>query len=201
MGSPTLQGRRITRVLMKLAIAVLLALLFGVLGTVSGLGYHRNLIEERDFVVHTQLGYADASISFSATYDPLLFPFYWIKGTGYIKGNYSLILLPSSLGPSEFSTGIYGLGPSDRYGDYTMQMLLWGFWANLIILLFFTVTIEAARARVLYLAFILGLLGFFVATIVGMLVGLAIGVAVILFITIRLPKDNMLSRFWYSLWE
>jgi hypothetical protein len=184
-----------------MAIAVLLAFLFAMLGIISGLGYHRNSLEQLYFQIHPTLGYADATISFSATYDPLLYPFYWIKGMGYENGTFSFQYIPNSYGPGEFSGGNYGLKPSDRFDDYTMRMILWGFWANLIALLFVTVFIEAAKARILYIAMFFGLFGFFVDVLPGMIAGLVIGVVVVWFITFKLPKDNVLSRFWYSLWE
>lgn len=201
MTSQTFGSGRAKRIFLKIGIAVLLAFLFAVLGTISGLGYHRNSLVQLYFQIHPNLGYADATISFSATYDPLLYPFYWIKETGYVNGTYSFQYIPSSYGPGEFSGGNYGLKPSDRYDDYTIRMITWGFWANLITLLFATVLVEAAKARILYIAMFFGLLGFFVAVLPGMIVGLVIGGVVLWFITFRLPKDNVLSRFWYSLWE
>jgi hypothetical protein len=192
---------RVKRVLTRLAIAVLMGLLFVILGLSEGLGYSVSRLDQVSFVTHDQLGYADAVIDFSATYDPLLYPFYYIKGAGYVNGTFSLIYIPESYGPGEFGGARWGLKPSDRYETYTIQMITWGFLPNLVILLFVSVLIEVAKARALYITMFIGILGFYTASLIGMLIGLIVGVAVGLFIMFRLPKDNIVIRFWNSIWQ
>lgn len=201
MTSEAFEGRRITRVLRKFAIAVVMALLFALLGLSGGLGYRLHSLEQLSFVPHDQLGYADVDISFAATYDPLLYPFYWFTRNGYINGTFSLIYVPEALGPGEHGGPVWGLKPSDRYETYTIQMITWGFWPNLIILFFITVLIETARARALYITMFSGILGFYLAELLGMLTGLVAGLILSLLIMFKLPKDNILFRFWYSIWQ
>jgi hypothetical protein len=178
-----------------------MALLFALLGLSGGLGYSLHSLEQLSFVPHNRLGYADVEISFSATYDPLLYPFYWLTRNGYVNGTFSLIYVPEAVGGGEFGGPIWGLKPSDRYDTYTIQMITWGFWANLVILLFITVLIEIVRARAFYITMLSGILGFYIAELLGMLTGLVAGVALGLYIMLKLPKDNVLTRFWNSLWQ
>jgi hypothetical protein len=185
---------------MKMGLAILMALLFAVLGLIGGLGYHVLSLQQLSFYPHDILGYADATISFSAIYNPILYPFYWIVRSGSISGNFSLMYLPEAR-VGEFLSPVWGLKPSDRYDYYTIQMVTWGFWSNLICLLFITVLIEVASARALYLAMLSGILGFYVAEVFGMLTGLVAGCAVVYYLTFKLSKDNVLLRFWHSLWE
>ena len=72
---------------------------------------------------------------------------------------------------------------------------------NKKILFFITVLIETARARALYITMFSGILGFYLAELLGMLTGLVAGLILSLLIMFRLPKDNILFRFWYSIWQ
>lgn len=201
MNSAPFSSMRSRRIFLRLVIPVSMTLLFVVLGVIGGLGYRVNSIKELSFVPHA--GYADSVISFSATYNPLLYPFYWIKGMGYINGTFSLMLIPISgySAETEFPAPVWGLKPSDRYDDYIDQMITWGFYGDLIVLFLISLLIEAAKARMLFMAMLFGILGFYVAVVPGMLVGLIVAVTILLFIRFMLPRDNLLSRFWYSLWE
>lgn len=178
-----------------------MAFLLAVLGLVGGMGYHLFQLKQLSFIIHNDQGYADARIVFSATYDPLLYPFYWFTRNGYINGTFSLTYVPEAYSPGEFGGPIWGLKPSDRYENYTLQMITWGFWANLIILLFVTVMIEVGSARTLYLTLFSGILGFYVAELLGMIIGFAAGLILVLYIMFRLPKNNVLARFWSALWQ
>lgn len=109
--------------------------------------------------------------------------------------------VPETIGGGEFGGPIWGLKPSDRYDNYTIQMITWGFWANLVILLFITVLIEIARVRAFYITMFSGISGFYIAELLGMLTGLVVGLALGLYMMFKLPKDNVLTRFWVSLWE
>jgi hypothetical protein len=185
----------------KGALAVLMAFLFAMLGLVGGLGYHLNHIQELSFTRHENLQFADANISFSATYDPLLYPFYWMTRNGYINGTFAVIYVPTSDYPGEFGGPNWGLGPEDRYDYYTILMTTWGFLPNLLALLFVTIILEVVKARALYIAAFLGMLGFYIGMLPGMFAGLAVGSVVTWFVMFRVSKDNRLIRFWNSLWE
>jgi hypothetical protein len=189
------------RILRKSAVAILMAFVLALLGLIGGLGYHLNHLQELSFVRHQIAGYADATISFSATYNPLLLPFYWISRNGYVDRNFSLIYVPEGNGPGEFGGPMWGLGPKDHYDYYTIVMTTWGFWPNLLILLFATVFIEVARARALYIALLLGSLGFYVGLLFGMFAGLAVGVFFAWFTMFKLSRNNIAVKFWRSLWE
>jgi hypothetical protein len=185
----------------KCALAVLMAFLFAILGLVGGVGYHLNHLKELSFFPNDQLEFADATISFSATYNPLLDPFYWLTRNGYVNGTFAVVYVPTSESPGEFGGPMWGLGPQDRYDYYTVLMTTWGFLPNVLTLLFVTILLEAARARALYIALFSGVLGFYEGMLPGMFAGLVVGSVLTWFVMFRLSKDNLLVRFWNSLWE
>jgi len=178
-----------------------MAFLLALLGTVGGLGYNLNHLQELSFVRHEDLEYADATISFSATFNPLLFPFYWLTRNGYINGTFAVVYVPESSSVSEFGGARFGLGPQDRYDYYTILMTTWGFLPNLLTLLFVTILLEAAKARALYLALFSGVLGFHFGMLPAMFAGLVFGSVLTWFVMFRLSKENLLVRLWNSLWE
>jgi hypothetical protein len=178
-----------------------MALLFAVIGLVGGVGYHLNRLQELSFAPDQHLDYANATVSFSATFNPLVYPFYWFTRNGYVDGSFYLVYFPEAYGPGEFGGARWGLKPSDRYDYYTITMITWGFWLNLLTLLFIMILIEAEGARILYLTLFSGILGFYFAQLLGVLAGLAVGLLLVLFLVFKLPKDNVLFRFWNSLWE
>jgi hypothetical protein len=187
-----LQSTRSVRVLRKFAVALLVALLFAVLGVIGGLGYRLNHLQELSFEVHEDEEWANATVSFSATYNPLLYPFYWLTRNGYINGTFSFVYVPMSDYPGEFGGPVWGMKPQDRYDYYTIEMTTWGFWPNLLTLLFITVLVEVASVRALYVALFSGILGFYVVALSGMLVGLTVGLVFVLFMVFKLRRPNIL---------
>lgn len=192
---------RVVRFLWKSAVAIGMAVFLALLGLFGGLGYRVSHLQELSFHPNDQLEFANATISFAATYDPFLDPFYWFTGNGHINGTFSVIYVPTSDNPSEFGGPYWGEKPEDHYDYYTTQMSSWAFLPNLSVLLFVTILIEVAKVRALYLALFLGIMGFYVDVAVGALVGFAVGLVFICFIMFKAPKDNVLSRFWDSLWR
>jgi hypothetical protein len=178
-----------------------MALLFAVLGLFGGLGYRVNHLQELSFIPNDQLEFANATISFSATYDPVLDPFYWLTRNGYVNGTFSVVYVPTSDYPGEFGGPVWGLKPEDRYDYYTTQMTSWGFLPNLFVLLFITILVEVGKVRALYVAVFSGVLGFYVDVAVGTLVCFTVGLVLTLFIMFKASKHNLLARFWGSLWK
>lgn len=75
-------------------------------------------------------------------------------------------------------------------------MTTWGIVPNFIVLLFRTIIIEAFGQRLLYIILLSGIIGFIVAGIMGTVVGLIAGVIFNLIYKFKLPKDNVLARYW-----
>ncbi|MDH7564420.1 MAG: hypothetical protein QHH24_06050 [Candidatus Bathyarchaeota archaeon] len=183
----------------RFGVAILLALGLLLLGLFEGVGYHLYFIRETSFIPHNQLGYADASFSIDLMYNPVLYPLYWLMGNGHINGTYSTIYLPEGYGAGEFSGPRWGLWGKERQDAYIIQMLSWGSLLNLLFLAIITVSIEIVGKRCLYLVLGFGIFGFAAFELVGMAVGMVLG-SVAVASLLRRP-DNVVFRFWRSLWE
>jgi len=158
-------------------------------------------MKEVSFTPDRSGAFAIASFNCDITYDPALFPFYWVVGAGRLSGNFSMMFFPEGYSPGEFGGPVWGLKPQDRFDAYVTKMVIWGSIANLISLLFITLAVEAVGKRVLYLIIFGGMIGFAVASTIGGFVGLFSGTFAVAYITFKLPKENSLKRFWESLWE
>lgn len=207
-GFPTKDVRRnkYVRVFLRLAFAVVMAVFLVFLGTFEGVGYQVHRIQELSFVPNYNYGYADAAFTFDATYNPILFPFYWLVGQGHVSGNFSMKYLPQGYETGEYGGPIYGQKPEDRYGNYASYMATWGTLANLIIFLVVTVSIELLKHRILYALLFFGIAGFAVAGVVGVVGGLVLGVFAVLYLLktgFRFPmaglRGHILKRIAYSL--
>ncbi|MCJ7423322.1 hypothetical protein MUP01_03530 [Candidatus Bathyarchaeota archaeon] len=191
------------RVGKRIGLTIGFTLLLALLGLFSNLGYHVYSLKQVSFVKHSQLGYADATVECDILYNPLLYPFYWFTPnmTGRQSGVFVITYYPETYGSGDSARPRWGYRPEDRYENYMTTLTSWGFYPNLLILCFFPFMIEIARSRLLYLIIIFGVGGFAVATLVGMGVGLVTGLGIFLFLRFRVPSDNILARFWSSLWE
>jgi hypothetical protein len=188
-------ARRSIRIIRKLIVAVLFTVLFVLLGIFSGLGYHVNRIEETSFVYEAQ--YADAAFSCDVTFNPFLYPYYWATGSGRINGNFSMIYVPDGYAAS--GRPFYAGNSADRYPEYLLYIVTWGTLPNLLALFTVTVVIEILGKRLIYLAFFLGALGFYLFVLEGLLLGVIIGS--LLAVLLNSWRNNPLTRFWDSIWK
>jgi len=185
----------------KMVVALAIALLFIFLGLYGGIGYKVNSISESYFHPYDELGYADAVFYCDVVFNPVLYPSYWLTGTGHLAGNFTVRYLPESYYPGEFGGPIWGLSPKTRTEFYVMFVITGATYSDLLIIFLIGLSIEAIGKRELYLVLFSGLLGFAGGAAIGTLIGLGAGAAFALIVMFALPKDNILSRFWRSLWE
>ena len=207
MGFPTGNVRRskYVRVFLRLGFAAVMAVFLVLLGTFEGVGYQVHKVQELSFVPNYYYGFAIANFTFDATYNPVLFPFYWLMGKGHISGDFSMKYLPHGYETGEHPRPIYGQKPEDRYGNYASYVATWGTLANLVILLIMTVAIELLKHRALYALLFFGMFGFAVAGLTGTVGGLVVGVFVVLYVLrtgFRFPmsglRGHILRRIAYS---
>lgn len=196
----TIPQRKWIKIFRKLLVAISITLLLGLLGLFSRIGYQVRSIEELSFNP-TQLGFAEVVFYCDIIYNPILFPYYWLVGAGHSYGNFSMIFFPEAFSPGEFGGPIWGMKPQDRYDIYIMRMVMWGAIANISVLFYITVLIEAVGKRSLYLALFCAILGFAIASLVGMIVGLVVGVFLVAYIWFKMSSENFLVKYWESLWE
>lgn len=188
-------ARRSVRIIRKLIVAVLFTFLFVLLGLSNGLGYHVNRIEETSFVY--QSGYAEAAFSCDVTFNPFLYPYYWATGSGRITGSFSMFYVPDAYAAS--GRPFYAGNSLDRYPEYLLYIVTWGTLPNLLALFAVTIFIEILGKRLIYLAFFLGALGFYLFVLEGLFLGVIIGS--LLAVLLNFWRDNPLTRFWDSIWR
>jgi len=176
-----------------------MTLLFLLLGLFGGLGYHVSSVKEVSFVPNNFGLYADAVFQCDITFNPVLYPFYWVVGAGHLEGNFSMVFIPEGLMPGEYGGPVWGR-PATRADIYVTRVITWGTIGNAVLLLVLAIFIEVIGKRVLFLAIFTGTLGFRFGGLAGALGGLCMGAFVIAYV-LRKPEDNVLERFWRSLWD
>lgn len=191
-------------IIRKFIVALLVAFLFTALGLFSGLGYRVNSIEETSFAP-TRNGYANAVFECDMTFNPILYPFYWITRNGQVNGQFSMIYLPDSYvtyrdlqSGDTWGHAVYGV-PWDRYADYVMFLTTWGTLPNLLTILFFTIFIEIVGKRSIYIILLCGILGFYAMSLIGLLVGATTACLVLLLLSKIVP--GFLTRLSDYLFE
>jgi len=179
-----------------------MALLLFLLGLYGGLGYNLQSLEEvsRDYSFSSS-GFLAVVFYCDITYNPILYPFYWLQGAGHLSGNFSTIYWSEGYSPGERGSPQFGLGPKQRLDVYLTRMLTWGVAGNLSLLFLLAVSIEIVGKRVLYFIVFISSLGFALASFLGWIAGLCVGAISVWFVLLRMPKNNFLERFWNSLWD
>ncbi len=186
--------------LKKFLFALLMSMFFLLLGFFGGVGYRVYAIKDVSFKPHSQLGYADAVFFCDITYNPILYPFYWIVGRGKLVGNFSVMYVPEGYMPGEFGGPIWGMKPEERYDAYTNFMISWGTFSNLIFLFIVALAIEFVCGRSAYWVLLLGVFGFLVWEICGAIIGVIVGSILVLWI-FKISPDNFIKRLWQSVAE
>ena len=190
--------RRSVKIIRKLVVAVLFALLFTFLSFFSGPGYHVNQMEEVSFDRYFGLGFANATFQCDIVFNPLVYPFYWFTGSGHFVGNFSMMYVPE--GYSQGGRAFYGSFPRDRYPEYLTYVTTWGTLPNLVVLLFITLAVEVVGRRILYLFLLSGILGFYAFTLVGTVVGVIAGcLAALLASRLARARGYTLEQLWSSI--
>ncbi|MDH7476915.1 MAG: hypothetical protein QHH17_00840 [Candidatus Bathyarchaeota archaeon] len=71
-----------------LGFALIMAVFLVFLGLFEGVGYRVYSVKEVSFVPHTRLGYADVIFHCNATFNPILYPYYWLAGYGNVNADF-----------------------------------------------------------------------------------------------------------------
>jgi hypothetical protein len=174
-----------------------MSMFFLFLGFFGGLGYYVHAIKEVSFKPHSQLGYADAVFFCDITYNPIIYPFYWVIGKGKIVGNFSVMYVPEGYMPGEFGGPIWGIKPEERYDSYINMMISWGTFPNLIFLFIIFLNIEFLWGRSLYWVLLSGVFGFLIWELYGTIIGIIIGGIIVLWV-FKISPDNIIRRLWQS---
>jgi hypothetical protein len=185
-----------TRIAKKLLFAAGITLLLIILGIFNGLGYHIYSIKEKSFTPYDQLGYAHVVINCDITYNPILYPYYWLMGMGHLTGDFHLVYIPEGYFPGEYGGPIWRTS-QHRMDTYIMTMLTWGTTPNIITLLLINIIIECLDKR-LYLGIFSGIIGFLTG-VIGAFLGLLTGIIFAILIRLKLPPFNFLLKMLHFL--
>jgi hypothetical protein len=175
----------------KPIIAGLIAALFLVLSLINGIGYHITELWEVSYVPNLQEDYADVILRCNMTLNPLLYPYYWLKGLGIFEGDYPMIHIPAL----SFMTA------QARLDNYIMLIITAGNLSNLVVFFLIAIAIELIGKRVIYIVLFSSIIGFAFAGITGTIAGMIAGIFPALLIAFKTPQGRILSRFWDSLWQ
>jgi hypothetical protein len=182
---------RILRIARKPIIAALMASLFFILGLINNIGYHVAALEELSYIPHREEDYAAVVLRTDITFNPLLYPAYWIQGNGHISGDLSFIHVPAL----SFMTAQY------RVDTYLMCLISAGNVSNFLGVLLLAMVIEFVGKREIYIILFSGIIGFTIAGTTGTIAGVLVGMFPALLVALKRPQGEILSRFWRSLWE
>jgi hypothetical protein len=191
---------RIMKALRKLVVAVVMTLLLVFLGILGGVGYHLHWLNETSFDDQSYMyGYADVTFNCALTYDPVIYPLYWLMGQGHIDREFRIMYIPETYTPGEFGHAVY-LSRSQRENSYVMYVIMWGILPNMIMLLSIAIAIEALGKRSLYFVIFGGITGF-ALSFMGVFLGLAVGGIVAFLIMRKVPPFSFLTRLWDELFK
>jgi len=199
----------------KLVFALFTSMLLAMLGIFKGVGYRVFVIEETTFVPHTRLGYADVKFYFEGIFNPLLYPYYWIRNYGIINSDFYFLyraehphwLMDTMSGglnmevDSDWYPWGWELTPEERCETYEIYLLTLGNVANFFVLFIVTLFIEILNMRKLYIAIFAGIVGFAFGNLTGTVAGMVVGLFLFI-LCFKLPKLNgFLNNLWFQLWE
>jgi len=179
------------KVVRRLLFALGITLFLIILSLFQNVGYKVKAIDEVYFTPYNQFGYADVVFYVDIVFNPILFPSYWLKGIGVIKGNVSIKYLPESYHSGEFGGPIWGLKESDRYDTYVMSLVVRGLWTNALLILLIILPVEATVFREFYLVIFSGIAGFTIGDFYGSIVGAVIGFIIV--VIIRIYLNNLVE--------
>jgi len=165
-----------------------MAMFLMLLSVFGGVGYKLNAIDEVTFVKHTQYGYADAVFYVDIVFNPILHPSYWLKSMGSFQGNVSMMYIPEGYQPGEFGGPIWGLSEHDRYDTYVTFLITLGIGSDFAIIIVLTALIELLKCRKVYFAIFSGMIGFAIASVLGLLVGIIVGFILMAIIVVKRPS-------------
>ena len=179
---------QLARVVRRLSIAIGVAMLLFLLGIFNGVGYNINSISER-ISPSPDRTFADVYVFFDATYNPILYPFYWLTGMGHTAENFTSSY-PLFIRPNTIPFGFGWLSQQERYDSYTMHMATRNMYGNLATLLLVAVIIEAAKQRLLYVVLFSGVVGFWAGGVLGTFIGLLLSSIAIIVYKLKFANAN-----------
>jgi len=163
------------------ALAVTLLLVF--LSVFPHFGYIGNASISRTSVRYYGL-YATVNYTYNIVYNPLTFPFTWLRGAGISSGDSLMMIWPEGTVYSRLRWP----GWREMEADALTNMAYLEIVPNFVMLFVIFIAIEFAKMRLLYIWFITGMIGFISGGFIGTIVGLPIGLFITVFFMAKLDK-------------
>ena len=179
---------QLAKVVKRLSIAIGVAMLLFLLGIFNGVGYSINSISE-SIITSPDRTFADVYVFFDATYNPILYPFYWLTGMGHTSENFTSSY-PLFIRPNTIPYGFGWFTQQERYDSYTTHMATRSMYGNLATLLLVAVIIEAAKQRLLYVVLFSGAVGFWAGGVLGTFIGLLLSSIAITVYKLKFANAN-----------
>lgn len=198
------------KVFKRAILAILMAFFLAFLGLFSNLAYHVNSANE-SIKSSPYSDYMDVTMSLDMTFDPLLYPFYWLTGNGHLSENQSgIVALPEpaqpprpGYHPPSHHRNLDPIFPftttkEERLETFIMIVATREAVWNFVSLLLVTAVIEIAKERLIYWVLFSGILGFCFGAITGMIGGLIVGTILAILYRFKLAKFNSITKIFFS---
>jgi hypothetical protein len=178
----------------KLGIAVGIALFAALISLFSGLAYTGNAHIEAQYPNNVLL-YIDSLINANITYNPFLFPFYWLTGRGL--SSYQFLMRSMPISASQY--GVVWPMKTDITDDAMLALSVDAALGNIPYNFIILLAVELLKIRRVYFCMLGGILGFPLGGPVGSLIGFFTIVFVVVLIMPRLKKRDYLTDLWNTI--
>lgn len=175
---------------MKIAIAFGISLLFALLAIIPPLGYSGKAqvkVLERHWT-----GYWLFDANFSATFNPFVYPLSWLSGYGNPSGAFLFISAPTYVG-GEFKYPAWR-SPADLEDEVMIKITLKEIPLNILFNFGVFLVVELTRLRVLYFCILGGVLGFPIGGSIGAVTGFFVGALLGVYVIPRIIKSAYRTR-------
>lgn len=182
----------------KLAVALAIAGLFALLSIFPRIGY----LGEADVkvIARDPFGFWLVLARCNMSYNPFLYGFSWLAGSGQFSGTFRYVSVPTYAGGG-FPAPVWRNTP-ELQDEALIRLVLTQLYMNIPYNFIILLVVELTRMRDVYLCLIGGVIGFPFGGPLTALAGFFAGVFLIVFIMPRVRRgDNALMRIWNSFWK
>jgi hypothetical protein len=180
----------------RLVVALGIMMLFAILATIPGLGYfggaRTRVVQFGDWGLWTVDAHCDIC------FNPFLYPFSWVRGSGHYSGNFTFYSIPTFAGGGESWFPVWRM-PKDLEDEAVLIKITSEIPMNMPYVLIILIGVSMLIGWNSYLYFIGGLVGFMLGAIWGAVIGFVAGALVIVYVIPRIRKNENISRAWENL--
>jgi hypothetical protein len=178
----------------RFIIASGFTLLLGLLSIFSGLAYSGNARIVASYP-NEQLLYIDSEIVSNVTYNPFLFPFYWLTGKGLSSYHFMMRSVPVAA----TQNGVAWPRAKDITDDAMLIISLNALFANILYNFVILLAAELLKIRRVYFCLLGGMIGFPLAGPIGSLISFFTAVLLVVLIMPKFKKNKYFTDLWDSI--